>query len=144
MPIASLTALYGLEDLAALQPGERVLVHAGAGGVGGFAIGLARHLGAEVFATAHPDKWDALREAGLDDDHIASSRDLDFREQFLAATDGEGLDVVLNSLAHEFVDASLDLLPRGGRFLEIGKADIREAEAGRRRPSRRHPTAPMT
>jgi acyl transferase domain-containing protein/NADPH:quinone reductase-like Zn-dependent oxidoreductase/NADP-dependent 3-hydroxy acid dehydrogenase YdfG/acyl carrier protein len=128
VPTVFLTAHYGLFGLAAIQPGERVLVHAGAGGVGMAAIGLAQHRGAEVFATASPGKWDALREAGLDDDHIASSRELGFKAKFLAATNGEGVDVVLNSLAGEFVDASLELLPRGGRFLEMGKTDIRDAE----------------
>jgi polyketide synthase 12 len=92
------------------------------------AIQLARHFGAEVYATASPAKWDVLRGLGLDDEHIASSRDLDFRERFLAATGGAGVDVVLNSLAYEFVDASLELLPRGGRFVEMGKTDIRDAE----------------
>src|SRR5436189_2141050 len=122
-----MTAYYGLVDLARLQAGEKVLVHAGAGGVGMAAIQIARHLGAEVYATASPAKWDVLRDLGLDDEHIASSRDLEFRERFLAATGGEGVDVVLDALAGEFVDASLRLLPRGGRFLEMGKTDIRDA-----------------
>jgi acyl transferase domain-containing protein/NADPH:quinone reductase-like Zn-dependent oxidoreductase/acyl carrier protein len=129
VPLAFTTAYHGLFDLAALQAGERVLVHAGAGGVGMAAVQLARHRGAEVFATASPAKWGVLREMGLDDEHLASSRDLGFREKFAAATGGEGVDVVLNALAGEFVDASLALLPRGGRFLEMGKADIRDAEA---------------
>jgi acyl transferase domain-containing protein/NADPH:quinone reductase-like Zn-dependent oxidoreductase/acyl carrier protein len=129
MPLAFLTAYRGLVDLAALQPGDRVLVHAGAGGVGMAAVQLGRHLGAEVFATASPRKWAALRGLGIDDEHLASSRDLGFREKFLAATDGEGMDVILNALAGDFVDASFDLLPRGGRFVEMGKADIREADA---------------
>ncbi len=128
MPIVFATAYYGLFDLAGLKAGEKVLVHAGAGGVGMAAIQLARHLGAEVFATASPAKWEVLRKAGLDEDHIASSRDLEFKEKFLTATGGDGVDVVLNALAGEFVDASLDLLPRGGRFLEMGKTDIREPE----------------
>jgi acyl transferase domain-containing protein/NAD(P)-dependent dehydrogenase (short-subunit alcohol dehydrogenase family)/thioesterase domain-containing protein/acyl carrier protein len=120
------TAYYGLIDLAGLKAGERVLIHAGAGGVGMAAIQLAQHLGAEVFATASPSKWVALRDLGLDDDHIASSRDLGFEEKFLATTGGEGVDVVLDALVREFVDASLRLLPRGGRFLEMGKADVRD------------------
>ncbi|MDQ3933897.1 MAG: SDR family NAD(P)-dependent oxidoreductase [Actinomycetota bacterium] len=128
VPTVFMTAYYGLVDLAELREGERVLVHAGAGGVGMAAIQIARHLGAEVYATASPAKWDVLRGMGLDDEHIASSRDLEFRERFLAATGGEGVDVVLNALAREYVDASLDLLPRGGRFLEIGKADIRDPD----------------
>jgi NAD(P)-dependent dehydrogenase (short-subunit alcohol dehydrogenase family)/acyl carrier protein len=69
-----------------------------------------------------------VRDLGVLDKRIASSRDLEFRDAFLDVTDGEGVDVVLNALAGEFVDASLDLLPRGGRFVEMGKADIRDAE----------------
>ncbi|UYB38151.1 SDR family NAD(P)-dependent oxidoreductase [Streptomyces sp. Je 1-4] len=126
VPVVFLTAYYALVELGGLQAGESVLVHAGAGGVGMAAVQLARHLGAEVFATASPGKWGTLRALGLDEAHIASSRDLDFEEAFLAASGGRGVDVVLDSLAREFVDASLRLLPRGGRFLEMGKTDVRE------------------
>ncbi|MGW9434258.1 SDR family NAD(P)-dependent oxidoreductase, partial [Streptomyces decoyicus] len=84
--------------------------------------------GAEVFGTASPGKWETLRGSGLDEAHIASSRDLDFERAFLAATGGRGVDVVLDSLAREFVDASLRLLPRGGRFLEMGKTDVRDPQ----------------
>ncbi len=127
-PAVFVTAYYGLVDLGGLQRGETVLIHAAAGGVGMAAVQLARHLGAEVFGTASPGKWDALRSLGLDEAHISSSRTLEFRERFLEQTDGRGVDVVLNSLAREFVDASLDLLPRGGRFVEMGKTDIRDPE----------------
>jgi NADPH:quinone reductase-like Zn-dependent oxidoreductase len=128
VPLVFLTALYALQDLAALRPGESVLVHAAAGGVGSAATQLARHLGAEVFGTASQAKWDVLRGNGFDDEHIASSRSLEFEPAFLAATAGRGVDVVLNSLAGPYVDASLRLLPRGGRFVEMGKTDIRDAE----------------
>ncbi|MER6162760.1 SDR family NAD(P)-dependent oxidoreductase [Streptomyces sp. NPDC001868] len=127
-PVAYLTAWYGLCDLGGIGPGSRVLVHAGAGGVGSAAVRLARHLGAEVYATASRPKWDALRAAGLDDAHIADSRDTGFRERFLAHTAGAGMDVVLNCLAGEFTDASLELLPRGGVFVEIGKTDPRDPD----------------
>ncbi|MEU3860744.1 SDR family NAD(P)-dependent oxidoreductase [Streptomyces sp. NPDC028722] len=134
-PIAFLTALYGLRDLAGLRAGERVLVHAAAGGVGTAAVQVARHLGAEVFGTAGRGKWDALRAAGLDDTHIADSRTTGFEQRFLEATGGRGVDVVLDALAGEFVDASLRLLPRGGRFLEMGKTDVRDAaEVAERHP----------
>ncbi|WP_286247277.1 type I polyketide synthase [Streptomyces graminofaciens] len=122
VPLAFATAWYALVDLAALAPGEKVLVHAAAGGVGMAAVQIARHLGAEVYATASPAKWDTLRALGLDDDHIASSRDTAFAEKFPA------VDVVLDSLAGEFVDASLRLLPHGGRFVEMGKTDRRDPE----------------
>jgi acyl transferase domain-containing protein/NADPH:quinone reductase-like Zn-dependent oxidoreductase/acyl carrier protein len=128
VPLVFMTAYYGLSDLAGVRRGERLLVHAAAGGVGMAAVQLARHWGLEVFATASRPKWDAVRDLGVAADRIASSRDLDFREAFLAATGGEGVDVVLNALAGEFVDASLDLLPRGGRFVEMGKADVRDAD----------------
>ena len=123
---AFLTAWFGLVDLAGLKRGERVLVHAATGGVGMAAVQIAKHLGAEVWGTASPRKWDTLRKGGLDDTHISSTRDLEFRERFLSATDGQGVDVVLNSLAREYVDASLDLLGKGGRFIEMGKTDIRD------------------
>ncbi|MFF9091457.1 SDR family NAD(P)-dependent oxidoreductase [Streptomyces sp. NPDC014991] len=125
-PIVFLTAYHGLVDLAALSAGERVLIHAAAGGVGMAAVQLARHLGAEVYGTASPGKWGALRALGLDDAHLASSRTVDFETAFTAATEGRGMDVVLDSLAGEFVDASLRLLPRGGRFVEMGKTDLRD------------------
>ena len=128
VPVVYLTAYYGLVDLAGLQPGESVLIHAAAGGVGIAAVQLARYLGAEVFGTASAGKWGTLRGLGLDDAHIASSRTLDFEAAFLQATDGRGVDVVLDSLAREFVDASLRLLPRGGRFVEMGKTDVRDAD----------------
>ncbi|GKQ37974.1 type I polyketide synthase [Streptomyces sp. A012304] len=126
MPIAFLTAYRALFDLAGLRPGESVLIHAAAGGVGMAAVQLARHFGAEVYGTAGPGKWDTLRELGLDDDHIASSRSLDFENTISAATGGRGVDVVLNSLAREYVDASLRLLAPGGRLVEIGKTDLRD------------------
>ncbi|MEV1119557.1 SDR family NAD(P)-dependent oxidoreductase, partial [Actinosynnema sp. NPDC049800] len=120
VPVAFLTAWYGLVDLGRVGPGDRVLVHSGAGGVGMAAIQLARRLGAEVFATASPGKWDVLRGLGVADDHIASSRTLEFEQRF------PRVDVVLNSLAGEFTDASLRLLADGGRFVDMGKADVRD------------------
>ncbi|KJY27981.1 SDR family NAD(P)-dependent oxidoreductase, partial [Streptomyces katrae] len=125
VPIVFMTAYYGLVDLARARRGERVLIHAAAGGVGMAAVQLARHLGLEVYGTASPGKWDTLRAAGLDGAHLANSRTLDFEGAFLEATGGRGVDIVLDSLAREFVDASLRLLPGGGRFLEMGKTDIR-------------------
>ncbi|MEO0853642.1 MAG: zinc-binding dehydrogenase, partial [Cyanobacteria bacterium J06648_11] len=122
IPTAFLTAYYGLSRLADVKPGDRVLIHAAAGGVGMAAVQIAQHLGAEVFGTASPTKWDALRSAGVR--HIASSRSLEFADAFFAATDGEGIDVVLNCLSGEFVSKSLGLLKSGGRFIELGKRDL--------------------
>ncbi|WP_344318012.1 SDR family NAD(P)-dependent oxidoreductase, partial [Streptomyces javensis] len=127
-PVVFLTAWYGLVELGGLQAGERVLIHAATGGVGTAAVRIARHLGAEVYATASPAKHGVLEAMGIDHAHRASSRDPEFEEAFHEATGGRGVDVVLNSLAGEFVDASLRLLHEGGRFLEMGKTDIRDPE----------------
>ncbi|MGO8770367.1 SDR family NAD(P)-dependent oxidoreductase [Mycobacterium sp.] len=129
VPVVFSTALYGLSVLAGLRAGQRVLVHAAAGGVGMAAVQLARHWGAEVFATASRGKWEVLRAMGLDDDHIGDSRTLEFEEKFRSTTGGTGVDVVLNSLAGEFTDASLRLLTRGGHFIEMGKTDLRDPQS---------------
>jgi len=123
MPIVFLTAYYALYRLGRLEAGERVLIHAGTGGVGQAAIQLAQHAGAEIFATAGtPEKRAYLREQGIT--HVMDSRTLAFADEVLAATGGEGVDLLLNSLAGEAVVKGLEILRPYGRFLEIGKRDI--------------------
>ncbi|MDC8985196.1 type I polyketide synthase [Mycobacterium marinum] len=129
VPVVFLTAFYGLSVLAGLKAGERVLIHAGAGGVGMAAVALAKYWGAEIFVTASRGKWDTLRAMGFDDEHIGDSRSLEFEEKFRKTSGGAGVDVVLNSLAGEFTDASLRLLVSGGRFIEMGKTDLRDPQA---------------
>ncbi|MGH3595588.1 MAG: acyltransferase domain-containing protein, partial [Mycobacterium sp.] len=126
VPVVFATAYYALSTLAEAKPGQRVLVHAATGGVGMAAVQLARHWGLEIFATASRGKWATLRAMGFDDDHIADSRTLEFEDKFRAVTGGRGVDVVLDSLAGDFVDASLRLVAPGGVFLEMGKTDIRD------------------
>ncbi|GAA2515935.1 hypothetical protein GCM10010434_073420 [Winogradskya humida] len=129
VPVAFLTAWYALVNLADARAGQKVLIHAAAGGVGSAAVQIARHLGLEVYATASPAKWPALLAAGLDEQHIASSRDAGFEARFLAATDGRGVDIVINSLAGDLTDASLRLLPDGGSFVEMGRTDLRDPQS---------------
>src|SRR5690606_18639846 len=110
-----LTAYYALYGLAQIQPGQRVLIHAGAGGVGMAAIQLAQRAGAEVFATAGtPEKRNLLQSMGVQ--HVFNSRTLDFSAEIAAVTAGHGVDVVLNSLAGEFIPASLSILADDGVF----------------------------
>ena len=126
------TAYMAFVHLADVKPGQRVLVHAAAGGVGMAAVQLARHLGLEVFATASRGKWDTLRAMGFDEDHIADSRSSGVRGEVPLGHRQDrqaGMDVVLDSLAGEFVDASLRLVAPGGIFLEMGKTDIRDPGA---------------
>jgi myxalamid-type polyketide synthase MxaB len=119
LPTVFWTAYHGLVQLAQLARGERILIHAAAGGVGLAAIQLAQHVGAEVFATASPAKWDYLRSLGVE--HIMNSRTLDFADEVMRLTGGEGVDVVLNSLAGAVVERTFSVLKRGGRFIEIGR-----------------------
>ncbi|MFH9619522.1 type I polyketide synthase, partial [Streptomyces pratensis] len=121
VPAVFLTAYYALVDLAGVRAGQSLLVHAAAGGVGMAAVQLAAHLGVEVYATASEPKWPVVKAMGVPAGRIASSRTLEFGDRF------DGVDVVLNCLAREFVDTSLGLLSAGGRFLEMGKTDIRDA-----------------
>ena len=110
-------------ELAGLEAGDRVLIHAGAGGVGLAAIQLARAAGAEVFATASAPKRDFLRSLGVE--HVFDSRSTAFGQDILDATGGAGIDVVLNSLTGEgFIEASLACLAQGGRFVELARRDI--------------------
>ena len=122
------TAYYAFYDLAHLQPGETVLIHAAAGGVGQMAIQLAQMIGAKVIATCGSQaKRDLLKNTyGLKDNHILSSRDMSFVKGVMNLTNGKGVDVVLNSLAGEFLHATWDCLGLFGRFVEIGKRDIHE------------------
>ena len=122
VPICFVTADLAFRA-AAIERGERVLIHAGAGGVGLAAIQLARTTGAEVFATASVAKHSFLRSLGVA--HVFDSRETRFGDEILQATNGEGVHVVLNSLTSEgFIEASLSCLGPGGRFVEIGKRGI--------------------
>jgi NADPH:quinone reductase-like Zn-dependent oxidoreductase/NAD(P)-dependent dehydrogenase (short-subunit alcohol dehydrogenase family) len=125
-PLVFTTAYHGLLNIADMKAGERLLIHSAAGGVGLAAIQLAQARGIEIFGTASKGKWATLRALGLDDDHIGDSRTTEFEDKFRATTNGEGIDIVLNSLTGEFIDASFRLLREGGRFLEMGIADLRD------------------
>ena len=127
VPTTFLTAYYGLVNCAKLKAGDRILIHAAAGGVGQAAVQIAQHLGADVFATASPPKWNFLRSLGIE--HVMNSRTLDFADDILKVTEGKGVDIVFNSLNGEFIDKSLDVLAPQGRFVEIGKLGIWDAEA---------------
>lgn len=125
IPSVFFTVYYALKHLAQLQPGEKILIHGAAGGVGIAAIQLARHLGAEIHATAGSDeKRIFLRNLGVT--HIYDSRSLSFADEIILQTGGEGVDVVLNSLAGEAINRNFDVLKPFGRFLELGKRDFYE------------------
>lgn len=123
IPSTFFTAYYALVYLARLEPGEKVLIHGAAGGVGIAAIQIAKWCGAEIYATAGSDeKRDFLRLLGVD--HVFDSRSLAFADEILTITAGRGVDVVLNSLAGEAINRNLQVLKPFGRFLELGKRDF--------------------
>lgn len=118
-----LTAYYSLNYLCRMGKGDKVLVHAGAGGVGIAAIKLANLVGAEVFATVGNEaKRRYLQSLGVK--HIMNSRDLTFKDAIMKVTDGYGVDIVINSIAGEAITQSISCLAPYGRFVEIGKVDI--------------------
>jgi len=139
VPVAFLTTVYALGHLAQLDEGETVLIHGGAGGVGLAAIQYAKHRGARVFATAgSPAKRALLENLGVD--AVLDSRSLAFADDVMRLTDGEGVDVVLNSLAGEAMRRSLMLVKPFGRFLELGKRDFYENSSVGLRPFRHNVT----
>ena len=125
IPIVFLTAHYSLHHLGRLRPGERVLIHAATGGVGLAAIQMARRVGAEIFATAgSSEKRAFLKAIGIR--HIMDSRSTAFADEIMEITEGQGVDVVLNSLAGETLSKSFGILKPFGRFIELGKRDIED------------------
>ena len=126
IPSAFVSAALSYQ-MSGLNPGDRVLIHAAAGGVGLAAIQLAQAAGAEVFATASTPKQAYLRSLGVK--HIFDSRQTGFGREILEATGGEGIHVVLNSLTSEgFIEASLSCLAPSGRFVELARRDILSPE----------------
>ncbi|KAJ4863148.1 KR domain-containing protein [Trichoderma breve] len=127
LPVVYATVIYSLRETGRLMAGETILIHAAAGGVGQAAIRYAQHIGAEVYVTLSTavkrDNQLIMKEFGIPEDHIFSSRDLTFVQGILRMTKGRGVDVVLNSLSGEALRRSWDLVAPFGRFIEIGKKD---------------------
>ena len=134
IPEVFLTAYWCLHHLAKIAPRDRVLIHAATGGIGQAAIQWAQAAGAEIFATASKGKWSVLEALGIK--YIMNSRTLDFADEVMATTNGEGVDIVLNSLTGEgFIEKSLSVLSNSGCFVELAKRDIWSSlEVARFRP----------
>ncbi|NQY11876.1 MAG: acyltransferase domain-containing protein [Flavobacteriales bacterium] len=125
LPIVYATAYFSLVHHCRIQKGDKVLIHAAAGGVGIAAVHIAKAMGAEIYATcSSPEKASYLKKIGVKADHVLNSRTLEFSDEIMRLTKGEGVDIVLNSLSREAVHKSLQCLSAYGRFVEIGKTDI--------------------
>ena len=126
LPTTFVTAYYSLHQIARLRSNESILIHSGAGGTGQAAIQVAHYFGAEVFTTVGSKKKKRLLMEiyHIPADHIFYSRNLSFAQGVKRMTQGNGVDVVLNSLAGDGLVASWECVAPYGRFLEIGKKDI--------------------
>ena len=121
--VAYLTAWHALCEVGRLAPGERVLIHSATGGVGLAAVAIAKMIGARIYTTAGSA---AKREllSGFGVEYVGDSRSVEFAEEILDATDGHGVDVILNSLSGEAIRRGVQILAPGGRFVELGKKDV--------------------
>ncbi|KAH0550507.1 hypothetical protein KQX54_019824 [Cotesia glomerata] len=127
VPCVYATAYYAMFSKGKIKKNDKVLIHSGTGGVGQAAIILALHVGCEVFTTVGtPEKRQFMRDnfPQIPEDHIGNSRDTSFETMILERTNGRGVDIVLNSLTEDKLQASIRCLAEGGRFLEIGKFDM--------------------
>ena len=137
VPVAFLTAYYAMVQLGHIERGETILIHGAAGGVGLAALQIAKLKGATVIATAGTVEKRRFLEA-LGADHIFDSRSLDFVSRVRGVTNGEGVDLVLNSLFSEAMERSIELVKPFGRFLELGKRDYYSDRKIGLRPFRRN------
>ncbi len=124
---AFVTARVALERLAGIEHGDTVLIHAAAGATGLAAVEVARQHGAQVLGTASPWKWPAVRARGVR--HVFHSRDTAFADQVRRATDGNGVQIVLNSLTGPAIGAGMTALRSGGCFVELGMAEVLTTDA---------------
>lgn len=126
IPMVFLTAYYGLVDIAKIQRDQTILIHSAAGGVGQAAVMIATAFGAKVFATVgSPAKKTLLvKKYGIPDSHIFSSRSRGFGKGLVQATQGRGVDIILNSLSGEALLDSWNCIADLGTFVELGKTDI--------------------
>lgn len=137
LPLAFCAAYHALVNLARLRPGQSVLVHAAAGGVGQAALQVAGHLGLDVFVTVGSAEERELVGAQyqVGDDHVFSSRDLCFWEGVMAATDGRGVDCVLDLFGGEVAGESWRCLAPFGTLVQIGLGDVVGSSVLEMRPS---------
>ncbi|EFN63051.1 Fatty acid synthase [Camponotus floridanus] len=127
VPCVYSTCYYALYLNGKMKKDDKILIHSGTGGVGQAAIYLALYDGCEVFTTVGSiEKRDFIRKTfpSIPEDHIGNSRDTSFEQMIIQGTKGRGVNIVLNSLAEEKLQASVRCLAKGGRFLEIGKFDM--------------------
>jgi len=126
MPVVYLTAIYALEHIARLRKGESILIQSATGGLGMAAIQIAKHLGAEVYATVGTDEKRKVlsEEFGISPSRIFNSRKLSAVDDILQATGQQGLDVILSSTGGDSMHETWRCIAPLGRFIDIGRTDV--------------------
>ncbi|XP_066251922.1 fatty acid synthase-like isoform X2 [Euwallacea similis] len=127
VPVVYGTCLYALVVVGKIKPTDSVLIHSGTGGIGQAAINLCLGMGCTVFTTVGTqEKHNYIKNKfpQINEKHIGNSRDLSFEQMIMEETNGNGVDIILNSLAEEKLFASVRCLSQNGKFLEIGKFDL--------------------
>ncbi|KUI67059.1 Lovastatin diketide synthase LovF [Cytospora mali] len=126
LPSVYLTSLYSLFNLASIKKGDRVLIHSATGGLGLASIQICHSVGAEVYATVGQEvkKQFLVENFGIPEDHIFNSRTIEFHQHIMEQTGGYGVDIILNSLTGELLDASWRTIAECGTMVELGKKDI--------------------
>jgi NADPH:quinone reductase-like Zn-dependent oxidoreductase len=125
-PVNYGTAYAGVVVMGGLREGDRLLIHAAAGGVGIAATQIARNVGAEVIGTASGAKHDACREQGLD--HAIDYRTQDFEDEVMRITGGDGVDVVMDAVGPSSFRKSYRCLRQGGRLVMFGLSEVQTGE----------------
>jgi len=128
-PVNYATAYAAMVIMGGLKAGERVLIHAAAGGVGISATQVARGIGAEIFGTASASKHDAIREQGVA--HAIDYRTTDFEDEVRRITSGEGLDVIMDALGPTSFRKDYRLLRPGGRLIMYGASELQTGSGKR-------------
>lgn len=126
IPVNYATAYAGFVLMGGLREGDRALIHAAAGGVGIAATQIAKDIGAEIFGTASASKHDAIRDQGVD--YPIDYRSIDFAEEVMRITNGEGVDVVMDAVGPSSFKRSYKVLRQGGRLIMFGASEIQTGE----------------
>jgi NADPH:quinone reductase-like Zn-dependent oxidoreductase len=126
MPVVYLTAIYALEHIARLRRGESILIQSATGGLGMAAIQIAKHLGADVYATVGTDEKRKVlsEEFGIPPNRIFNSRKLSAVDDILQATGQKGLDVILSSTGGDSMHETWRCIAPLGRFIDVGRTDV--------------------
>ncbi|KAJ3652430.1 hypothetical protein Zmor_018395 [Zophobas morio] len=127
VPVVYCTVIYALLAIGDMTPGSSVLIHSATGGIGLAALNVCLHYKCDIYVTVGTQEKRAYLKENypeIPDHHIGNSRDTSFEQMIKRETRNRGVDLILNSLSEDKLQASIRCLARGGKFMEIGKYDL--------------------